>query len=228
MKISIISVARSGSRYLKELIHYHLPEAHQVLTEPFCDLRMASYRKSYVQSIIDKCKLTNNVLIKSHINDYYRINDDSQREYFFGSTWFKILLLRKNLFDCTLSHCVALHLSNFNTREYHQCNITIEPERFVQMIDNKILHYESLSQLKASNKYNKILYYEDLSFGEEQDLSHFDFLSVTSIQNVENNQTPSHLINIVNQEELYSAFLAKVKNYKSPWLINDNGYFMLT
>jgi hypothetical protein len=227
MKIQIVSIARSGSRYLKELLVYHLAEEYQLHSEPFNDHRMPAYSKKYVGKIIKKCNSVKNVLLKTHINDLYRIENQTQQDYFFSSKWYKILLLRKDLFGSTLSHMVALELSNFNTRPYLETTLEISVDKFVSLLYTKIEHVEKMAQLKSRGLFNQIIYYEDFTFEKQTDLSLFKFNIKQCNQSMPETKTPNNILTIVNRDALYKSFLEETENYKHPLVSVKSGFFEL-
>lgn len=227
MKILIASMARSGSRYLKEFIYSYISKPCLLQSEPFNDINMVKYDQAYVNKIIKECAVNKTVLMKSHINDILRLNAQQQEYFLKNYDWYKILLLRKDLFACTLSHALASTLDNYNTKKYFKTELSIDKTLFLNLLQLKIDNFEKLAEIKNQNKYNKIIYYEDFFFNSK-DLHYFNFLLSSSHVNcVYNTKTPNNLINIKNKKKLHHLFLKKIETYSNPLIINQKGFFKI-
>lgn len=226
MKIEIISIARSGSRYLKELLIYHLSQQYLLYSEPFNEIWMTTYSKRHVGKVIKKCKGIENVLIKTHINDLHRIDNIDQKEYFFSDHWYKILLLRKDMFNSTLSHAIALEINNFNLDTYEFKEISISLDKFVSLLYHKIEQVERIAQMIHEGNYDQLVYFEDLTFNRYTDLKLFDFeFDVTRLNiPMPETKTPNMTV-VLNRDELYNKFLTEIQEYTHPLVTKDNGFF---
>jgi hypothetical protein len=227
MKIQVISMARSASRYLSSLLFNNLDGYIAFYSEPFGISFMQEYNKKYVNKIIKTCKKHSCVLLKSHINQYMRIKNDEQLDYFLNDeSWYKILLLRKDLFKVTLSHTIADILDNFNEKEYNKTMLHVPITQFKEMLNNKIEHVELFAKFKSKYSYHKLIYFENLTFNEAVDLSTFSFIKTCNPIKI-HTKTPTNLITILNKDELEQIFFDTVKNYSHPLVINKNGMFEL-
>lgn len=230
MKIQIISIARSGSTYLKNLLHGNLNTNYLILSEPFNYLIMKDADENYVKTTIESCKKNKNVLIKNHINQLYFIKEDSQRQFFLeDKSWYRILLLRKNIFKCCISHVVAHMLDNFNSKEYTETQLNIDKDMFEEYLNYKLNHIELIAEIKQKKLFKKILYYEDFSFNEKNDLKKFNFKFCTDYNEEDYSyfKTPYNLIKILNEQELYNIYQKKMKRYTHPLITNLNGLISL-
>jgi hypothetical protein len=225
MKIKIISMARTGSNYLFHLFRKYLTTDYLLINEPFSDTNMKTYNKKYVNKIIKSTIKHKNIILKSHINQFYNIQDSRQIDFFLNSDdWYSIMLLRKDLFKCCLSHTVAHIIGNFGDKMYEDISLTIDPDIFDIFLNSKLNNLEIMAKHKTKNKSSVLFYYEDFTFIEKEDLSKFnlDFNS-TPVDQYNRKRTPYNLIKVVNESKLYGLYSEKIKNDHHPLLINNNG-----
>jgi hypothetical protein len=224
MKIQIISMSRTGSTYLFHLFRKYLPVDYLLLSEPFGDIKMKTYNKKYVNKIIKHASKHKNIILKSHINQFYNIQDQQQIDFFLNSNdWYSILLLRKDLFRCCLSHVVAHSIRNFGDKLYEETVLTIDQEMFNNFLNSKLFNLERMAEYKTKNKSSVLFYYEDFTFNEKEDLSKFnlDFNS-TPVDQYNTKRTPYNLVKITNEHLLYNFYSEKIKNYHHPLILNNN------
>ncbi len=229
MKILLLTMSRTGSTYLTKTLNSAMPENSIVYYEPFNENHMFKYKKGYVNNLINVVENNTQVLLKSHFDQINRIKKPSQIDYFLNnSVWYKILLLRKDLFSCTLSHTVAHLLNNFGNKLYYKTSLKIDVNLFLDSLESKTKNWKKFSNLKIDNNYNQIIYFEDLKFNSEDfKLIKIKF-NLDDIKTIKNtNPTPKKLINIENKDKLYNIFLNKITKFNYPGISNQDGFLEL-
>lgn len=228
MKILILSSARSGSNYLSKILHFGLNGT--LLLEPFSDAYMETYNNKSVKFVIDVCSINTDLILKTHLTQLNRIENIDQRNYFLkNDNWYKILLLRKNVFACAMSYTIATTLNNFNDKHYNSVNLTLDTNIFLKNVNRNIKHWERISDIKKENNYNKIIYFENFNFNFQKDISLIGLkIKKRNLDvNLLDTKTPTEKIRIDNNDELYTLFLETIKNYRYDGIINNNGIFEL-
>lgn len=173
--------------------------------------------------IIEK---TENVVLKTHLNQLDKLST-KQIDYFLHGNWYIILLLRKNLFNCVFSAVVADAIDNHNDKEYVSTSLSIRSSTFLEMLNFKIEYWEKFAELKQKKLYNKIVYFEDLSFNTKQD-AQMILKNVKKQKRVDLiKKTPYHMITVKNKEKLQKMFYKRIENYSHPYILNNNGIFEL-
>jgi hypothetical protein len=225
MKIQIISMARTGSNYLFHLFRKYLPDNYLLLPEPFGDVNMKFYKKEYVNKIIKRVNKNKNIILKSHINQFYNVQNQQQIDFFLkNDDWYRILLLRKDLFKCCLSHSVAHIIDNFGNKPYKDVSLTVDHKIFDIFLNSKIKNLEIMADYKLKKPSTVIFYYEDFTFDEREDSNRFNIkFNTNPIDFYKPKQTPYNLIKIVNKSDLQNLYFKKIKNYCHPLIKNSNG-----
>lgn len=219
MKFLILSSSRTGSTYLAMTIYSLLPDPSLLLAEPF--------QKPIIDyTLIQQIKQQKNVVLKTHLNQLYRLPKE-HIDYFLSKKFKIILLLRKNLFNCTFSASVANAIDNYNDKKYNSVQLNIDIDYFLKTLNRKIFFWEKFAELKQKNSYSKIVYFEDLSFNPLTDAALF-LKKFNFAKNVEMpTRTPYNLIDVQNKNELIEIFYDRIKNYSHEYIINNNGIFEL-
>lgn len=219
MKYLIISSSRTGSTYLLQTLHSFLPTSTHLFGEPFQEL-------TNNDNIFKVIKNTENAVIKTHLNQLDQLSAE-QVDYFLHGNCYIILLLRKDLFNCTFSAVVADALDNHNDKIYFPTTLSIKSSIFLEKLDFKIEYWEKFAELKQKNLYNKIVYFEDLSFDTKKDAQLI--LENTKDQKRTDmiKKTPYHKITVENKEKLQKMFYKRIENYSHPYVLNNNGIFEL-
>lgn len=172
MKILILYTARSGTNhicdyFLKQNLNY------KYFNQPF-----TSYREDgIVKALYKECIEYDNVLVKSVINSFERLNISKEQILL---EFDKVLLIsRKNKKNQAISYIIASDTKNFLDKD--------KRDYYVEGIDNKTL--DAVEQMKVED-HSKLLafmdssfrffYYEDLYYGDFTAL--FEYLGIKFIQ----------------------------------------------
>ena len=161
VKYLILSTSRTGSSYFTQALHLFLPASTKIFAEPFREL----LENDNMFKVIEN---TESVVLKTHLTQLEDLSS-KQIDYFLHGSWYIILLMRKNIFDCAFSAVVANTINNYNDKKYLPISLRIQKNIFFEIVDNKIRDWETFAELKQKNLYNKIIYFEDLSFDSKKD-----------------------------------------------------------
>jgi len=233
MKIIILSSARSGSNYLTKLLHTCSPYNKTLLfNEPFNYdvIQTLPPHELYVKKIIERCETVDHVILKTHLNQLYDIKNTSYRDSFLNSNiWYRILLLRKDLFKCSLSHAVASELNNFNDQNYTETTISINENNFLWTLENKIEYWIKFADFKKLKNYNKIVYFEDFLFDPTVDIKNLNLPFKNNLKKRKfiNEKTPYNLITILNKDRLKEIFDNRMDNFSCHGIQYNNGLLEL-
>ena len=233
MKILILSSTRSGSNYLTKLLHKYSPYKNTLLfNEPFNYdvIQTLPPHELYVKKIIKRCETIDHVILKTHLNQLYDIKNTSYRDSFLNSNiWYRILLLRKDLFKCSFSHAVALELNNFNDQNYTETTISINENNFLYTLENKIEYWIKFADFKKIKNYNKIVYFEDLLFDPAVDIKNLNLPSKNILKKsiFISEKTPYNLITILNKDKLKEIFDNRMTNFVYNGIQYKNGLLEL-
>lgn len=234
MRIFILSSSRSGSNYLNHMIYRYSPKNTLCINEPFSLDKFGiiedSKKDFYLKNKVNECVKNDNIVLKTHFNQLTTIKDQHYIDFFLkNKIWYKILLLRKDLFRCTFSHAVADNLRNFNSRNYFETSITIKEKIFQHVLNNKIDYWIKFSMLKQEGNYDKIIYFEDLSFDFDIDRANLNLPIEKNVQNniYKNPRTPYNIINVSNENNLKEIFNEVISKFSSEYITNKNGILEL-
>lgn len=173
MKYNIISIPRSGSGYLRSLIAKNLEtnDNFYTISEPFNPTKNRSI--SYEEMI--KCmSMSDTVVTKNHIFDLLELKNTNEELYqsFIGIDFIHVCLLRRDLFECTLSRCVAKITNQWNEYTYSENDNIVVPEYFfMSELKDTVDMLDAISTLNLD--FSKVIYYEDLTFNSEKDCELF-------------------------------------------------------
>lgn len=166
MRINILTNSRSGSNYLFHVFRNNFPDYEYAL-EPNSD-RIAKEISEYPWHLkflkehnIPKIEVdwsSDNIITKNMIFQQQPPGD-----------WYTIRLIRKNLFEQTLSATLAVTSKNFlsRTNEVYE----IEVDRFVRYAKYLKEQNEILENTSSDDK----IYYEELTFDPKTDLERLGF-----------------------------------------------------
>jgi hypothetical protein len=232
MKIMILSIARTGSSYLTNLLKSYSLTSTISIVEPFNhEIKLMAKQDKYILRTIQNLKEQQNIILKTHLNQVYNIKKEKYRNYILNDTsWFRILLLRKDLFACSFSHAVADVLNNFNDKKYESnIELTIDTTAFLKILNTKLFCWNKFSEIKSAGNYNQIIYFEDLSFSSTIDIQKINvFLFNNKPRSITyKNKTPYENILINNTEELQNLFFEFIKKFSFVGVSNNNGFLEL-
>lgn len=232
MKILILSSARTGSSYLINLLQKYAFKNTYIISEPFgIEIENAINRDKHIQKTIEKIKNIDNIILKTHLNHFEKLHDKKHKDFFLNNEmWYKVLLLRKDLFRCTYSHAVADTIGNFGDKNYKNLTVTVDKNKFLNILENKIFYWTEFSKLKSQGTYNKIVYFEDLTFVDEEDYKKLEIPLEKTIQKKYiplKEKTPYNMLTITNTEELQEIFYERIKEFSHTGINNNNGILEL-
>jgi len=218
---------RSGTEYLFELLH-ELPHVSASISEPFHTNQIFNIDSDYVTGarkqldIIKDLSLTNNLLLKeifipdiklqpplTGITDNFEFLEIF-KEYkeFLETNFYKIKLVRNNLFDMALSTYIALNINQWHNANMNDLNIVVDIDQFKDILHRYKLIHDSLINYSGCQE---TLFYENLS-GEFSDDCHL----IKCITNPVNpsNQTMFKNLNkrsvIANYDDILKVYYSNV------------------
>lgn len=231
MKVLIISSARTGSNYLRNVLNQYSPTDTLLMSEPFLyKIKLFNNQDKYVKKIIKECIKRKNIVLKTHLNQFQNIINQELADQFLNEIpWYRVLLLRKDLFKCTFSHAVADTIDNFGVKPYTKLTFEISEERFINTLQDKILFWNEFCKLKQQNKYEKIVYFEDLTFDVDTDYKNLDIPLESTIQKrmIMKEKTPYFMLDVTNKDRLREIFENEMKSFSYPGIKNNNGFLEL-
>lgn len=226
MKYNIISIPRSGSGYLRSLIAKNLEtnDGFYSISEPF---NLSKKRNITPSEIIDKMISSDVVVTKNHINELMSISDQKKLyDDFWSIPFVHVVLLRRNIFECTLSRCIAHHTSQWDEYTYTtDDNFVISQELFVSEFYNSISMWNVVSTNKFNVTYDRVLYYEDLTFKPDVDCSLFGIEYNGHDINYE--KSPDKLSVVSNYSSLKDVSLSILNKVSIPNVLKDDVNLLL-
>lgn len=226
MKYIIISTSRTGSTYLSRFLSSILNCNN--LAEPFNEINMPVYNKEYVKNLIELTKNSQNIVLKTHINQLDRLKK-KEKDYFLNKDeWNIILLFRHDLFAETFSSCVAEILRNHNDRSYTSASFKINSTLFFGTMKAKIKNWIKKNELKQLGLYHKIIYFEDFTFDPKIDIKLLDLeYKENNFLQQEYSKTPYDKIDVVNKSKLEKLFKKRIQNFNHEDITNNSGWLTL-
>ena len=222
MKYNIISIPRSGSGYLRSLIAKNLEtnDGFYSISEPF---NPTKNRTITPNEIIHKMISSDVVVTKNHINELMSISDHND---FWSIPFIHVVLLRRNIFECTLSRCVAIHTKQWSEYKYTANDrFMIPQELFVSEFHNSISMWNAVSTNKFNISYDRVLYYEDLTFKSDVDCSLFGIKYNGKDVNYE--KSPDKLSVVSNYSLLQDVSLRILNTLSIPNVLKDSVNLLL-
>lgn len=211
---------RSASNYLYNILVQNFPDHYneKYILESYFD-------SNKINDLIQKYSQKKDVILKIHARNMFDYSGNLLTDYFLNKEWHKIILMRKNLFNATLSLSVAKMSNEIVERKVrNNFNITISTKFFISCLENHLKDLNAFSYLKENFLINNVVYYEDLTFIQTQDIS-----TLGLPINVENNikQKKYSPRNVNNIDELKNIFFKRIKKFNNPYYKIDNGNFVL-
>lgn len=222
MKYNIISIPRSGSGYLRSLIANNLEtsDGFYSISEPFNPTKNRTITSN---EIIHKMISSDVVVTKNHIHELMSIPDYND---FWSIPFIHVVLLRKNIFECTLSRCIAIHTKQWSEYTYTANDRFVIPqELFVSEFYNSIYMWNTVSTNKFNISYDRVLYYEDLTFKSDVDCSLFGIKYNGRDVNYE--KSPDKLSVVSNYSSLQDVSLSILNKVSIPNVLKENVNLLL-
>ena len=210
---------RSGTTYISNCIYHHyLAHDYHIdfAGEPPGD---ANSRIHYIQEMLDKPQEHVMKLMTTDINS--TIEHIDYKKY--RDKFYSIGILRKNLFNATISYALADYTQQFDDYTYTDAlRINISVKRFLKRLREQLYALESYQTLKAMNYFDHELIYEELSFIPVVDLYHIPHFTnrltiVDQNSIVPTTRAPGKFKIITNTEELrevYKKYIQKPNRIK--------------
>jgi hypothetical protein len=212
MKIQILSLPRTGSAYLRKMLSLQMQEldSFYTISEPFNETKTEYIDKNF---IIEKIISSKNVLVKSHIHELCAINNTDLFKKYSLINWYTICLLRKNIFNMTLSRAIALHTNVWDEQDYSNLNFEIDLNFYENCLNESLTWIKSIKYNVLNFNYKKILFYEDLNFCSTNDLKLLD-ISLKHKQHYTSKKLYSKKQLITNYKEIFLFTESFVKKDK--------------
>lgn len=177
MNIILLSVPRSGSTYVSELIRRNIEFAY-VHTDPIDPWKFKNNVLKRQHKILDKIEkqiVSNSVFIR-HNSHFFGLDETVRNRFedIFKNNFYIIKLIRENsIFDITLSHCYTM-LTNIphDSKSKIVPIIEILPDFFLQEL--KVIK-ERQRNLEQYTHYNKLIHYSYLTNKTKLDSDLFKF-----------------------------------------------------
>lgn len=203
MRIQILSLPRTGSAYLREMIDrqlLNLPN-YYIISEPFNNSKSNQDGYQDREAIIEKIRNADIVLVKNHIHELEELIGTEIMGCFCSFDWYTICLLRKNIFEMTLSRAIALQTDVWEDQNFLDLKLTIDNNFFEDCLHNSIRWIEMIKRNALNFTYNKIVFYEELTFNSRRD---FDNIGLPFVHQVEFTTTKTYSKEelVLNYEEL--------------------------
>lgn len=174
MKIQIVSIPRSGSAYLTKLISKKL----ELSTKTYSTSEIFNPLKQYnIENVLNNIKEYNSVITKNQISHLLTTQQTTPDIYlqFKKIEWFTVLLLRKDIFENTLSRCIAHLTGDWNNYNYTtESFIEIDVDYFISSLQETMAYWKVVKENLLEIEYNRVLYYEDLTFDPNIDFNHLN------------------------------------------------------
>jgi hypothetical protein len=239
--INLISAPRNGSTYFGSVLRaYHSPEStniqmknsvvnRQATNEPFRneDSNTVDNYSFFLDNLIVIENLNKSV-IKNHISQLVELEYYNLLERYKRLDLYNIVLIRKNLFESSLSAAIARTKNEwFNHRNFN--SISISTDVFKNSIDHQIKSIMDIANNNLNFKYHEIVYFEDLKFWPRMDYFNTRLCKESDIDNLQKIAAPSRLfkspnkIKIVeNYEELYKYASNYIPNVTQDCFMLEN------
>ena len=204
---------RSGTTYITNCIYNHyLIHGHKVdlASEPPEEVKL---RIRYIQQMLDTPNrhvfklMTTDISTTTESIDYKKYRDE----------FYAIGILRKNLFNATLSYALADYTQQFDNYTYDDTlRVNISVKQFLKRLQEQLFVFESYQTLKALNYFDHELVYEELAFIPVVDLYHIphfkDRLTMDDSQSINaTTRSPGKFKIITNAEELKEVYKTYVQ-----------------
>lgn len=231
MKIFVVSIARTGSQYLMDLLKTYAEQLGMIrLSEPFSYTNMSKYDLEYSTKIVEIIEELP-VLLKTHINQLNRL-DKKLIDRILNNNMYTIILLRKDLFGCVVSHALADALGQFSEYTYDaSLRIEINEAEFINLINMKINCWEQIAEFNCTNTVNELLYYEDFKFVHADDFNHLKlqelYKTTFDRQYCVDRKSPNNFEIITNYDKLKNIFNVTMENFTHPLINNTAGFLEL-
>lgn len=168
-RICLWSVPRSGSTYVfRNLVELVITEGWTQFDTVFNRKRSGSepFRRKRSQQIfksIKKFQTEQYWIAKVHNIDIRNLKEEKLYNEFLKLPDYNILLLRKDLFEASLSQCVASIKQQW-TNNHDDIPIEVSTDKFIEMY-NYQLNYNKSYDKKQKNgmNFDKVIYTEDLT-----------------------------------------------------------------
>ena len=209
MKIHILSYPRTQCTYLLNSVTQHYCPQHiekfDYINEPF-------NQKPDVDSKLDYFENSRDIVVKNHVRHFYTFETHGVDRYtpvekidrFFSMGWQTFVIIRKNLFDQTISYCRSRLTNEWNN--YTDQMITIDPDFFNQ---TRLALWGSVNRLYEQQhniNYHKILYTEDFTNDSVLDCEKITTTIDPTTTKLLSNKSPNKKQTIKNYDQLHQQF----------------------
>jgi len=221
MKYNIISIPRSGSGYLRSLVSNNLEtnEGFYSVSEPF---NPTKNRNITYDEIVKRMSSNDIVVTKNHVNELIQLKQSNEQLYdkFFGIPFQNICLLRHDVFETTISRCIAKLTNQWNEYTYSVSDVIVIPEYFfMSELSDTFNMWSAISTNYLGVRYKKVLYYEDLYFDSRKDCELFG-ITYNGVD-VEYQKSPDKNQLVSNMNDLKRLTFDQINTVSIPHTMSD-------
>jgi hypothetical protein len=208
MRIQIIGIPRGGTSYIYDVVRrYHNPlQTVEFGNEPFHptlyvddDTDVTDFYKKHITEIVK----TPNCAVKNHVQHLLDLEQKNLLDDFRKSIDYNLVMLRRNIFDITLSSIVSTTQHEWFRYKKRVKKMEVELELFEHWWRG--IYYDTLKIYQNQFKfdYNEIVYYENFTRTLRKDWSNLELCN-------------THYTVLADLKAVYTKAPAKekvVKNY---------------
>ena len=127
-------------------------------------------------------------------------------------SFFNVGIVRRNMFDAALSYTIASITNEWDDYTYTRNDVlTIDVEQFIESIDIQFDNLAAFYKLKNMNMFDKIVYYEDLTFIPQIDIDKYCTYTNSKctkyFESIVTVCAPDKKKIVINYEQLYNISL---------------------
>lgn len=227
MKIHVVSMARSGSTYLATTVAAYNVKKNErsvYLDEPLNDIIYENAIENFLKTVTTVKSIT----MKDHMDFYVKFKTTDMYNEYSKIKIYKIGLLRKDIFESSLSHAISLQ-----TQEWHRFTYTnpfiVNMDTFMMCLQEQIKSWEKY--VTNIDNFNEILYYEDLTGDPVIDFNNlkihnqrtFSAMPLDDDMLFITNRSPDKQYMTINYNELRDSAATYLDKFTNP-LIKRTGF----
>ena len=168
MRIHILGVPRGGTSYMYDIVRrYHAPlQTVEFGNEPFHDTlynKEANELAPIFKKHIAKNRIQKRSVIKTHVQHLLSLNECRQLENFKDSMDYNIAMVRRNIFDVTLSSIVSTTQHEWYDYDNQVTPMKVELELFEHWWRGVWWDMRRIYQDEFKLDYNEVVYYDSFT-----------------------------------------------------------------
>ena len=232
-KIHLLSNPRNGSTYMGNLLRTYIapntkyirnqltePPRFNITNEPFryegedgqSKYKHTTDELKFLKYGLTTIKNLDKLVVKNHITHLNTLSTFNLLDEFKSLNLYTIVLLRKNIFESSLSMAIANTKREWiNYKDFTRLEIPVSvfQENLTYMINNS----NELIKNKFNIYYNEIIYFEDLKFWGRHDFANTELCNISK-ENLKKVDMPKKIYKapdkkdvVINYDELYDFSL---------------------